>query len=370
MTKDEKRLLWVRRALFGLSLVGIFIATYLFIAYSTEATIACGGGSHGCDAVRVSRWASMFGLPTPLWGMMFYTGMALIMVTRTLKPTWNSRWMYRLTMVGATVGLVESVFLTGVQALEIKQYCTWCLASAVTALLLFVVSWGDRPKHLELHDLKKEFRIQFFAFLGLVIVGSIAMYFLFAPKTGGQQPVIQQIAPSAEASDAAKKALYPEGLVYDGPATAPVTIVEFVDFECPACRAFYPEFQKAKLQLGDQMRYAYRMFPLPMHEHSFDAALAAVCAKKQNAFYSYSNLLMEEEGLERKDLIRRAAELRLNMDQYMACLNGDESKAEVRKDLEDGGSLGVNSTPTIFINDTMIQGLPNAQQLIDLVEKK
>lgn len=368
MTKDEKRLIWVRRALFSLTLAGLFIATYLFITYSSELTIAC-GGSHGCDAVRVSRWAHLFGISMPLYGMAFYAGMAALMIIRTVKPTWNSKWMYRLFMIGATVGLIESVFLTGVQVLEIKQYCTWCLASAVVATLIFIVSWGDRSKHLELEYSAKEFKIQFFVLLTALIIGTAALFILLAPKAGGEKPVIQEIAPSTEATEAAKRALFSESVEFSGSASATITIVEFVDFECPACRAFYSEFKKVRTQLGDRMRYAYRMFPLPIHEHSFDAALAAVCAKEQGMYYQYSDLLMEEEGLERKDLIRRAAELRLNMDQYSACLNGSESKAQIRKDLEDGGALGVNSTPTIFINDTMIQGLPTADQLIQLIEQ-
>lgn len=367
MTKDEKRLIWVRRALFGLSLIGLFIATYLFITYSSNLTIAC-GGSHGCDAVRVSRWASLFGISMPVYGMLFYVGMATLIVIRTLKPSLHSRWMYRLTMIGVTAGLIESIFLTGVQALEIKQYCTWCLASAVTAMLLFVIAWGDRPKHIEAHDAVKEFRVLFYILLSAIVIGTISMFILLAPKTGGERPVIEELVPSSEAADLAKKALYPSSMTFAGSASATVTIVEFVDFECPACRAFYPEFQKVKAKLGDRLRYSYRMFPLPIHEHSFDSALAAVCAKQQGMFYQYSDLLMEEEGLERKDLIRRAAELRLNMDQYSACLNGTESKDEVRKDLEDGGSLGVNSTPTIFVNDMMVQGLPNAEQLIELIK--
>lgn len=369
MTKDEKRVLYVRRGIFGLSLAGMFIATYLFITYTSDLTIAC-GGAHGCDVVRANRWAHFFGLPTPLYGVLFYAGMAALIIIRTVKPTLHSRWMYRLTMLGATVGLIFSAFLTGVEALEIGAYCTWCLASAVISTFIFIVSWGDRPKHLEADQGAKEFRIQFYSLLGFIIVGSVALFFLLGAKTGGTKPVIQQIAPSPEAATAAQKVLYPSDLEYQGSATATVTIVEFVDFECPACRAFYPEFQKVQKQLGSRLRYAYRMFPLPIHEHSFDAALAAECAKKQGMFYPYASLLMEEEGLDRNALVRRAAELRLNMDEYMACLNGTEGKDAVRKDLEDGGTLGVNSTPTIFVNDTMIQGLPTADQLMQVINGK
>src|SRR5512133_3940178 len=109
MTKDEKRLLWVRRTLFSLCLAGLFVATYLFIAYSSQVTIAC-GGSHGCDVVRASRWASVFGIPTPIFGMAFYAGMATLLIIRTLKPLFYPTWMYRLMMVGATAGLIESIF--------------------------------------------------------------------------------------------------------------------------------------------------------------------------------------------------------------------------------------------------------------------
>ncbi|MBD3251905.1 thioredoxin domain-containing protein [Candidatus Uhrbacteria bacterium] len=367
MAKTLERVIWARRILFGLALMGLFIASYLFITYTYSTSIACGTG-HGCDLVRASQWSNWYGIPTPLLGMIYYTIIAGLLIIRTVFSGWKTVWMYRLLMVSVSVGVIESGFLTFLQIFEIKAICSWCIASSVTAALMFITAWWDKAEKLDEPTMIKELKTQFLLLVLAAVVGTIAIVILVTPQTSGERPVIEPYTPSAEEERAAQMRLYPEGLSYDGPASAPVTIVEFIDLECPACRSFYTELKNVQERYSEDVRIAYRHFPLPIHQHAKEAAYAAVCADEQGKQFAYIDNLLSEEGLERDDLIRYAAELRLDLDRFVPCLTATSTKERVEQDLHDGSALGVNATPTIFLNTTQIDGLPNAEQLGTLIE--
>lgn len=356
-----------RRSMFIIALVGLFVSSYLFVTYTSGAPIVC-GSSHGCDVVRVSEWATIFGISTPLVGMIFYTGIAALLIARTAMSTYRPKLLYRLTMLGVTIGIIESAFLTFVQAFEIKQYCIWCLVSAVCTTLIFIISWWDRAMALEMEKAMKELKVQFFALLVTAVVGTIAIVILTIPQTDGEKPVLRPVEVSDEQERLANELLSPEGLTYKGPESATVTVTEFIDFECPACAEAYPEIVQALDALEGKVRLAYRHFPIPSHTHAKEAAYAAVCADAQGRLFEYADVLMEERNLERDDLVRYAAELRLSLDDFVPCLESQETKEIVEQDLHDGDALGVTLTPTIFINNLMIDGLPNAEQLKEIIE--
>lgn len=366
-----QRVFLARRAMFTLALIGCFVATYLFITYVTGGPIVC-GTTHGCDVVRLSPQAKMFGLPTPLFGMVFYIGMAALLIIRTALPAFRRRWLYRLTMVGATAGLIESAYLTFVQAFEIKTFCTWCLASAVTAALLFGVAWFDQTLDADTPVPAKELAFQFYSLFAAVIVGTVALVLLTQAKTVSTQPSIElkPYEPDQAEIDSVRSLLLPDGLTLDGPGDAPVTLIEFVDFECPSCRQAHAEVERVRSELQGKIRFAYRHFPLPTHPRALPSAAAAVCADQQGKLFAYAKLLMEDDALERDDLIRRAAELRLDVDAFVPCLTATSTRETISRDLNAGGALGVNATPTFFMNTSMIVGLPNAEQLIELIKQE
>ncbi|MEN9558670.1 MAG: hypothetical protein RL141_1039 [Candidatus Parcubacteria bacterium] len=156
--------------------MGLFASIYLLIVYMSGAPIVCGSG-HGCDAVRASEWAFMFGvIPRPLSGVAFYAGFLVLLVLRTAMPSWQTRWLYRLVMVGAAVGFAESLWLTWIQWMRIEAFCLWCLASGAAATVMFIASFGDRPVALSTAASLKELRLQFIAILVAFAVGSVALW--------------------------------------------------------------------------------------------------------------------------------------------------------------------------------------------------
>jgi protein-disulfide isomerase len=144
-----------------------------------------------------------------------------------------------------------------------------------------------------------------------------------------------------------------------GNPAAPVTIVMFTDFQCPACSATHPVLKKVVAEYGDKVRLVVRDNPLErIHENSFLAARAAGAANIQGKFKEYIELLYtNQSALDKASLVRYAGELGLNVKQFELDLTSEKAAAEIRKDLADGSSYGVDGTPTIFVNGVRVQRL-------------
>jgi protein-disulfide isomerase len=136
-----------------------------------------------------------------------------------------------------------------------------------------------------------------------------------------------------------------------GAQDAPVTVVEFTDFQCPACRAIHPILDELLKSYGNRVRFVVRDFPLTQHEQSRKAAEAANAANAQGKFFEYAAVLFKnQEALDVASLKKYAAQLGLDMTRFNAALDGGTYAAEVQKDVEDGQGYGIDSTPTIFVN--------------------
>lgn len=153
-----------------------------------------------------------------------------------------------------------------------------------------------------------------------------------------------------------------------GSATAPVTLVEFSDYECPFCkRHFTQTFPQIKAKYIDtgKVKFIFRDFPLSFHEPlATQEAIAAECAREQGGdkiYYSYHDLLYKNttsngNGLTKEKLYDFAKELGLKPDKFKTCLDSEKYKDEVQKDFEDGGKAGITGTPAFIVGDQLISG--------------
>jgi len=137
-----------------------------------------------------------------------------------------------------------------------------------------------------------------------------------------------------------------------GSASAPVTLVEYGDFECPHCRRAYPIVKQVQSRLGPRLRFVFRNFPLTqLHEHAEHAAEVAEAGAAQGKFWEMHNRLFERQfALEDEHLIAYAAELGLDAARVARELAAHTYKAAVREDFMSGVRSGVNGTPTFFVN--------------------
>lgn len=144
-----------------------------------------------------------------------------------------------------------------------------------------------------------------------------------------------------------------------GSATAPVTVVMFTDFQCPACSATHPVLQKVLAKYGDKIRFVVRDYPLTQnHKNAFKAAEAANAANMQGKFFEYIELLYNnQESLDIPNLKKFAAEIGLNMTKFNADLDSGKFAEEIKKDMADGDEYGIGSTPTIFVNGIKVRSL-------------
>lgn len=154
-----------------------------------------------------------------------------------------------------------------------------------------------------------------------------------------------------------------------GPKDAPIKVVVFSDFECPFCSRVVPAMHALYKKYKGKIRLAFRDFPLDMHENARRAAEAGGCASDQQKFWQYHDLLFDNQSkLTEKDLIAHARALNLDMTKFEACLRDGKYKDEVQKDLEAGMALGVNGTPALFINGTLLSGAQPLEAMVEIVE--
>lgn len=145
-----------------------------------------------------------------------------------------------------------------------------------------------------------------------------------------------------------------------GAADAPVTIVEFSDFQCPYCASFRTQtFEQIKSEYIDtgKVKFVYRDFPLDFHSEAMPAAEAAECADEQGKFWEYHDKLFEnQKSLGTNNYKKWAADLDLDTKKFNECLDSKKYKDEISKDIADGEDVGVTGTPAFIINGQLVSG--------------
>lgn len=157
-----------------------------------------------------------------------------------------------------------------------------------------------------------------------------------------------------------------------GPDNAAITIIEFSDYECPYCQRWHAEtFKQILRDFPDQVRIVYRDFPLGNHPNATPAAEAANCANEQGQFWAFHDMLFSGTvALGSEGYSQAAQSLGLDMTQFEQCVSERRFSAEVQADLEFAVNLGVNSTPTFFVNGMPVVGAQPYSVFKEVIEKE
>jgi protein-disulfide isomerase len=151
---------------------------------------------------------------------------------------------------------------------------------------------------------------------------------------------------------------------------APVTIVEFSDYECPFCKRAEPTVQQVLKTYGDKVRFVYRHYPLEFHAKARPAAEAAACAAAQGKFWEYHDKVFASDDLGEAKLKAIAGEIGLDQAKFDACLAKGERKGEIDQDMADASAVGVTGTPAFFINGRMISGAQPFEKFKEIIDEE
>ena len=143
-----------------------------------------------------------------------------------------------------------------------------------------------------------------------------------------------------------------------GPANAPITLVEFSDFQCPFCARFYPTLHRLADTYGDKLRIVYRQYPIAsLHANAIKAAEASLCAHDQGKFWEAHDLMFQEQNrLTVRELKVMASRLGLKQQEFDQCLDTGKYTEKVQTDIAAAGRVGANGTPALFVNGIPIEG--------------
>jgi len=161
------------------------------------------------------------------------------------------------------------------------------------------------------------------------------------------------------------------GAQVKGPANAPVTIVEFSDFQCPFCARVVPTLKRIEEEYKDNVRIVWKHLPLEIHKDAVGAALAAESAAKQGKFWEFHDVLFaNQKKLGPEDVKQHAKELRLDMKRFETDLLNSEDQKRIDADVAEAKALGINGTPGIFVNGRFVEGAQPYEVFAKIIDEE
>ena len=221
-------------------------------------------------------------------------------------------------------------------------------------------------------------RSHFYSVLSILtfFFGLLAGYAIWGTDLASRlRPGSQEAAQTPVAQDPQQVTRYDipsDGYPSIGPAAAPITIVEFSDFQCPFCKRWHAEVYKPLLAAyPGKIRFVYRNLPLTtIHPDAQSAAEAAMCASEQNAFWQFHDKLLSGDLLGSGVYTQYASDLHLDSSTFQSCLEENKYQKTIQTDSDFALKLGVNSTPTFFINGLAVVGAQPLDVFKQVIDKE
>lgn len=215
--------------------------------------------------------------------------------------------------------------------------------------------------------------INTYSVIAAFALGILIGYFIWGFEANPQDQVIEVPAANEAppAQEAARIDVPTEGFPSEGPDDAPIVIVEFSDFDCPFCTKWHNETYLPLLEeYPDQIKLVYRNFPLAsLHPNAHLAAEAALCAGDQDRYWDYHEALFESKyGSSEEAFKEYAVDLDLDTATFNECLETRQYEDFVRADMDYARSIGVQSTPTFYVNGQPVIGAQPIQVFRQIIE--
>lgn len=358
-----------------LSLVGLIASVILTRLYYDLRSGMAGfksfcnlGATMNCDVVAASPYAEFIGgIPLSSFSAGWFLGLFAVALIGRMSVTWQ-REARRVALVMTAIATVFSVVYFIIMAAVIKTFCLFCLVVDVAAILglITVATMKIEAPRRGQQEEPGQWKTFTGVALGCIFVAVVGLKGLDKVNVDSSMlrssvEGVMQTAPVP--IDAGSE--FPSF----GPENAPVTVVEFIDFQCGYCRMGAQTLHALRNRYPDQVRVVARMFPLDPscnpemknagHPAACEAAKSLICAKKQGQEYAaYEKLFDNQASLAPGVPTRLVSEIQgVDGEQLKSCLDSTETAEAVARDLREGQRLGVRSTPTLFINGRKTEGV-------------
>ncbi len=374
-TPSRKTLLIIAACvLFGLycseHLVGVYINTHVL---GLADTGICKGNGLSCAAAAKTAFASFFGLfPTASLGLACYATLLLLSAVGIVWPGRTRRLGDTLFAI-ALLCFLYSCMLAVVSAFWVGTFCPYCTMLYGLNILLLVVATLGHPEGLKT-ALRRLFKVpaQSSAWLAFAVMfaASAAAYARY--NSQNQEAVAQMAQKAALDAELAKTKGRPTpgDAVLRGFEKAPVEVILFSDFECPYCRKLAATFDEILEEEPGLVRMYFKHMPMSFHKNAEKAAVAAVCAGRQNQFWKmHDRLFASNNALEPEKLPAYAAEIGIDAEAFSLCLDDPTALDVVKKDADEAVKLGVEGTPTFYVNGRKVPGAMPKDRLMNLLRE-
>jgi len=331
----------------GTAVIGLGASLSSAVDYFAPEPAFC--GDTGCASVKSSAFSSVLGVPTPLLGVAFFSLAIVLSFSARTLPSWTATARRPIALAGGVVG----IGLILVQGFAVHAWCKLCLVADMAGILhAAVVLGGARRISANLWSAAP------IAPATAAVVGVLALW----TKAPAEPPI------PAGVPDVVAKELTTQP-VREG--VTEVTVVEFVDFECPFCRDMQARLHSAIEQVTHQVRVVRKMAPLAQHRGAMPAALAWCCAEAQGRGDEMANALFSAppEDLTPEGCQRLAECIGLDMERYRQALEDPSTKDRIAADLDDASAAGVHKLPTLFVGETRVTGASRStHELVALLD--
>ena len=386
-----------------LGAVGLGICLYLY-SFHIELLMGeiksgplCGADNGlGCHSVAAGPYSSMFGIPLALWGVIFFSTLALLGAGGVIFWRDSGRVFLRWVFFLAVFGLAFDLYLAYTMIFRIQAICWLCAATYAINFLIIIVLvkgvWKEPRPRISLHAIfpGTEEAQGIDLYYRNVIKGLLVGGILFAAITGIAGS--QFLSKSLTENDRERLVNIKKNLSQQKPTVievknrpvmgaddATVTVVEFSDFLCPFCAKASRYIKLTASGTHDTTRFVFRHYPLDkscnrilrsdVHPGACLLAEGAVCAHEQDKFWEYHDIAFETEGrISRSVVMDNAATIGLNLGEFKRCLDSGRGLRVVREDIEAALNAGIKSTPTLLINGRQLRGVPKPWMLNEILQ--
>lgn len=318
-----------------------------------------------CNAVAQSPQSMFMGVPVPIWSIVTYSLFVLagaigFMRKKSSVTPFDNAPDYALVLALWSVGY--SAYLAYISAFVLKTLCINCAALyAINLGLIIACLFASSPLKGYMRRRAGDvawiagnpIRLGLFGFALVIVLGGLIV---LAARPDRTETIVLEEGGEIDLS----------GDPMIGTYRAPVTIIEFSDFECPACRSMHPTIKELLKNYEGQIRFYHKNYPLDskcnpevkveFHKYSCDAAFASECAHKLGKYEDYTDLLWMSEDLSPATLVKLAETVGMNAAEFNACMTSDYPKGKVLEDIKDGEAIGLESTPTFLVNNYKFSG--------------